>query len=147
MKIANSRVDSGVVICIRELLLGRTQRVRVGGKLSKEVIVRSGVQEGGVLGPLLFLAHVNDIWKNIDSTIRLFANDCVIYINITNNEDMEKFQEVLDRFRQWAVENSMKINRSKRKAVRTWNLWHRVESYHVYVPSSKHNLEKGRGRL
>jgi len=78
-KIANSGVDSRVVVWIREFFLGRTQRVRVGGQLSAEVRVMSGVLQGSVLGPLLFLACVNDIWRNMDSTIRLFADDCVIY--------------------------------------------------------------------
>jgi len=78
-KIANSGVDSRVVVWIREFLLGRTQRVRVGGQLSAEVRVTSGVPQGSVLGPLLFLAYVNDIWRNMESTIRLFADDCVIY--------------------------------------------------------------------
>ena len=58
--------------------LGRTQRVRLGGQLSGEVRVRSGVPQGSVLGPLLFVAYVNDIWRNIESAIRLFADDCNI---------------------------------------------------------------------
>jgi len=90
----------------------------VGGQLSAEVRVTSGVPQGSVLGPLLFLAYVNDIWRNLESTIRLFADDCVIYRKIINNADMEKLQKDLDRLREWAVENAMKINPSKSKAVR-----------------------------
>ena len=46
---------------------------------TEEVRVTSGVPQGSVLGPLLFLAYVNDIWRNTGSTIRLFADDCIIY--------------------------------------------------------------------
>jgi hypothetical protein len=84
----------------------------VGGQLSAEVRVTSGVPQGSVLGPLLFLAYVNDIWRNIESTIRLFADDYVIYRKIINNEDMEKLQKDLNRLGEWAVENAMKINPS-----------------------------------
>jgi hypothetical protein len=87
MKIANSGVDSSVVVQKREFLLGHTQRVGVGGQLSEEVRVTSGVLQGSVLGPLLFLAYTNDIWRNSESAIRLFADDCVIYRKIINNED------------------------------------------------------------
>jgi len=80
-KIPNSGVDSKVVVWIREFLLGRTQRVRIGGKLSEEVRTTSGVPLGSVLDPLLFLAYVNDIWKNMESTIRLFADDCNLQKN------------------------------------------------------------------
>ena len=69
-KLVASGVDSRVVVWVREFLVGRTQRVRVGGQLSKEVEVTSRVPQGSVLGPLLFLVYVNDIWKNIDSSIR-----------------------------------------------------------------------------
>jgi len=51
------------------------------------------------------------------STIRLFAEDCVIYRKIINNEDIEKLQKDLDRLGEWAAENAMKINPSKCMAV------------------------------
>ena len=73
------------------------QRVRVGGHLSEEVRVMSGVSQGSVLGPLLFPAYVNLISRNIESTIRLFADDCIIYRKIINKEGIEKLQKDLDR--------------------------------------------------
>ena len=54
----------------------------------------------------------------MESTIKLFADDCVIYRKIINNADMEKLQKYLDRLGEWAVENAMKINPSKSKAIR-----------------------------
>ena len=121
-KIANSGVDSRVVVWIREFLLGHTQRVKVGGQLSEEVGVMSGVQQGSILGPLLFLAYIYDIWRNIESTLRLFADDFVIYRKIINNED-RKFAERSRQAGEWAVENAMKINPSKSKAVRFTRAW------------------------
>ena len=56
--------------------------------------------------------------KNNEPTIRLFSDDCVIYRKIINKEDIEKLQKDLDRLGEWAVENAMKINPSKSKAVR-----------------------------
>ena len=98
-------MDPRVVAWIREFLLGRSQRVRVGGKLSDAVAVTSGVPQGSVLGPLLFLAYVNDIWKNIGSNIRLFADDCILYRKITNTLDVEILQADFDRVGGWAIEN------------------------------------------
>ena len=106
-------MDSRVVVCVREFLVGRTLRVRVGGQLPKEVKVTSGVPQGSVLGPLLFLVYINNIWRNIDSSIRLFADDCTIYRKITNKNGIEKLQKDLDTLGEWAVDNGMKINPSK----------------------------------
>jgi hypothetical protein len=88
-KRAPSGVVSRVLVWVRKFLVGRTQRVRVGGQLSIEVKVTSGVPKGSVLGLLLFLVYVDDIWRNIDSSIRLFADDCIIYRKITNKNDTE----------------------------------------------------------
>jgi len=73
---------------VREFLLDRSQRVRVGWQLSEEVRVRSGLPQWSVLGPILFLAYVNDIWRNLESTIKHFVDDCVIYTKIMNDSDI-----------------------------------------------------------
>jgi hypothetical protein len=87
MKIAETGVGLRVVAWVKEFLLGRSQRVRVDGQLSEGVRVTSGVPQRSVLGPLLFLAYVNDIWTNTVSTIRLFADDCIIYRKINGSSD------------------------------------------------------------
>ena len=62
--------------------------------------------------------YVNNIWRNIDSSIRLFADDSIIYRQITNKNDIEKLQKDLDTLWEWAVENGLKINSGKSKAIR-----------------------------
>ena len=62
------------------------------GQLSKEVRVNSGVLQGSVSSPLLFLTSVNDIWRNTESNIRLFADNCVIYRKIMDSSDTDWLQ-------------------------------------------------------
>jgi hypothetical protein len=74
---------------VKDFLLGRSQRVRVDGQLSEEIRVTSGVPQGSVLVPLLFLAYVNFTWRNSESNIRLFADDCTISRKIMGNRDID----------------------------------------------------------
>jgi hypothetical protein len=69
-------------------------------------------------GPILFLAYVNNIWRNTESNIRLFADDCIIYRKINYSSDTDKLQKNLNKLGEWALENGMKINPGKSKAVR-----------------------------
>jgi len=75
MKLAALGVDLRIVIWVRELLVDRTQRVIVGGQLLKEVKVTSVVLQGSVLGPLLLVLSVNDIWRNIDWNIGILTGE------------------------------------------------------------------------
>jgi len=88
-ELAASGVDSRVAVWVREFFVGHIQRVRVGRQLRKEVKVTSGVPQGCVFGPLLFLVYLNDIWRNIDLSIRLFADNCIVDRKITNKIDIE----------------------------------------------------------
>jgi len=97
MKIEASGVVSRVDVWVKEIFLGRSPRVRVGGQLSEEVRVTSGVPQENVLSSLLFLAYVNDIWRSLESTNKLFADDCIIYRKIMNDNNMSTLQIDLDR--------------------------------------------------
>jgi hypothetical protein len=79
--------------------------------------VTSDVPQESVLGPLLFLFYVNDVWRNIESKIRLFVDDYIIFRKIANTFDVEKLQADLDLLGVWAVENEMKIYPSKSKSI------------------------------
>lgn len=94
-------------------LTQHTQQVVLDGVKSEEVAVTSGVPQGTVLGPLLFLIFINDIHDNIDSQMRLFADDCLVYRIINSPKDCLKLQEDLSLLCDWGSEWQMEFNKSK----------------------------------
>ena len=93
----------------RYFLCYRQQRVVVNGAKSDWVPVLSGVPQGTVLGPLLFSLYINDISTDIDSEIRLFADDCVCYREIKDTEDTLKLQKDIDQLGCWARKWDMRF--------------------------------------
>ena len=69
---------------IEAFLTNRIQRVMQEGSISSSFKVLSGVFQGAVLGPILFLLYINDLSSYISSPVRLFTDDCVIYREIKN---------------------------------------------------------------
>jgi hypothetical protein len=94
-------------------LTQRSQRVVIDGQSSEWVPVTSGVPQGTVLGPLLFLTFINDIPTGITSKLRLFADDCLIYRSISTINDSSSLQQDLDRLHQWSVDWQMQFNVDK----------------------------------
>jgi retron-type reverse transcriptase len=78
-KFSAMNLDPKVVHWIDMFLSNRTQAVQVGSVLSRKISVTSGVPQGTVLGPALFIGFINDIAKSTDCQIRLFADDCIVY--------------------------------------------------------------------
>jgi len=75
--------------------------------------VISGVPQGTVLGPLLFLLYINDITGNIQSNIRLFADDCTVYRTIRFQDDSCKLQNDISSLLKWAETWQMRFNSKK----------------------------------
>ena len=80
---------------ISSFLTKRFQRVVVNGKSSKWSPVLGGAPQGTVLGPHLFLLHINNIHNGISSTVRLFADNCLVYNTIKSQRDEDALQQGL----------------------------------------------------
>ena len=106
-------IQNTTLTWISSFLKHRTQRVVVSGEKSAWSNVHSGVPQGTVLGPLLFLVYINDLPDNIQSSVRLFADDCIIYREITNEIDARTLQEDLFTLGEWEKRWQMKFNCQK----------------------------------
>ena len=98
---------------IEAFLSNRTQQVVVDGAFSSQAPVVSGVPQGSVLGPLLFLLYINDLPMGVESRLRLFADDCVVYRDVKTDADSAILQDDLDRLARWEQKWRMAFNISK----------------------------------
>jgi ribonucleases P/MRP protein subunit RPP40 len=111
--IGNGRVLRWVI----DFLRGRVQRVNVENVESEEEKVTSGVPQGSVLGPLLFIIYINDIDNGVVSRVRLFADDCALYRRIESDADIKMLQQDLETINEWVKLNKMSLNVNKCKAM------------------------------
>ena len=98
---------------IKAFLVRRTHQVLVNGSHSKTQIVSSGVPQGTVLAPLLFLLYINDIEHKLASKIRLFADDSALYRKIDAIADEHLLQEDILRLQHWAKKWQMTFHIKK----------------------------------
>ena len=104
---------------LSDYLIGRTQRVIANNMVSEEVIIGSGVPQGSVLGPLLFLIIIDNIADlNILANIGIFADDSRLTSEIYNDEDAMNVQEDLEKLYEWADENNMAFNGDKFECIK-----------------------------
>ena len=102
---------------IQEFLTTREQRVILENDHSDWTKVDSGVPQGTVLGPLLFLCYINDLPEHVNSQVRLFADDAVIYRKISTDDDSKKLQADLDKLVRWESKWQMSFHPAKCKVM------------------------------
>ena len=108
-------IDGNVLSWIYNFLRNRTQRVCVRGTYSNVSTVISGVPQGSVLGPILFIVYINDLYDHIKSSLWTFADDTKIYRSILSDVDHTMLQNDLDYFMQWNKTWQRSLNISKCK--------------------------------
>ena len=112
-KLNNYGITGSVHAWLSSFLTNRTMRVVLEGEASEEVKVESGVPQGTVLGPILFLCHINDLPSSVSSQVRLFADDCLLYRTIESVQDHLALQQDLNKLEIWAQNWGMKFNAKK----------------------------------
>jgi len=114
LKLERYGFNEKIVKWVESFLSNRTQHVVVNGALSLAAIILSGVPQGSVLGPLLFILFINDMESCVNhSKIRFFADDTRMLKHISSCEDTVELQEDLDNVIQWARRNNMALHENK----------------------------------
>ena len=94
---------------IKNFLLGRQCRVKIDKKFSEPFYPKSGVPQGSVLGPTLFLIFINDLPAIFPDNIgfKLFADDFKLYSKVNNSLDQEKLQQAINLAAEWSNKNNL----------------------------------------
>ena len=117
-KLKQYGVTEKYIAWIKSFLTGRTQTVVVNGCHSYSSSVISGVPQGSVLGPLLFIIYINDLSNLIkNAKILTFADDTKIISKISNVNDTKNLQKNLNSTIEWSFINNMELNSDKFKLI------------------------------
>jgi hypothetical protein len=98
-------------------LSGRTQYVSVNGTSSAYTDVSSGVPQGSVLGPSLFIYYINDLPDTVDCKVKIFADDTKAYSSVETVQDNEKLQSCIDNLTDWTDKWLLQFNSQKCKVL------------------------------
>jgi len=115
---------------IGDWLRNRRQRVCIKGKQSTWEEVWSGVPQGSVLGPLLFLIFINDLEENTSGNVLKFADDTKIFRQVRDVQDNISMQADLDQLVEWANKWQMQFNVSKCKVMHVGQKKSKVSIYY-----------------
>ena len=120
-KLENLQVNHLLVKWIHSYLSAREQQVIVNGSTSDTLPILSGVPQGSVLGPLLFLSYIDGITSitiSPESQLTLYADDMLLYRPISNSADYAHMQQDISRISEWVEANYLQFNTQKCKFMR-----------------------------
>ena len=102
---------------IEDFLSDREQKVRVNGSISSSAPVTSGIPQGSVLGPVLFVLYINDLPDVVTNEVYMFADDTKIFSLVNNDADAESLQDDIRELERWSNDWLLKFNASKCKVL------------------------------
>ena len=119
-KLNTYALDSCILSWLHSYLAERKQHVVVGGDSSPDSPVLSGVPQGSVLGPLLFLVYIDDVSSlklSENTVLNLYADDMLLYKQIKCSEDYQQLQLDIDKISSWVDSNHLSLNPAKCKTM------------------------------
>ena len=120
-KLLSYGITGSVHSWISAFLSNRKQRVVVNGEKSSWMDVTSGIPQGSVLGPILFVIFINDLPNNIQGSVKMFADDTKLYMPIRSPSDCHLLQQDLNSAEEWANKWQMRYHPDKCTVLRIGN--------------------------
>ena len=116
-KLKSIGISGDILGWIEAFLANRRQKVTVEGVTSSWTDVKSGIPQGSVLGPILFVVFINDMPNNLLSNCKMFADDAKVYRDVNNIEGHESLQSDLYKMCQWSQRWQLPFNEHKCKCM------------------------------
>ena len=144
LKLKSLGINNNLSQWIESFLLNREQTVIVDGKRSSPIPVLSGVPQGTVLGPLFFLIYINDITNDLTkgTSLRLFADDSLLYRKINTIEDTKLLQKDLNTLQEWEKKWKMEFHPGKCQLLRITNKSKHYIQADYFIHNTKIKLEE-----
>ena len=132
-------IDEKIINWIKYYLSERKQYVEINGQKSEWQKVTSGIPQGSVLGPLLFLIYINDLPDGITSTIYMYADDTKLYREIKSPDDHQILQNDLSKLCTWSKKWLLKFHPKKCSCL---TIGKKLESPSYSYDMSSHIIEQ-----
>jgi hypothetical protein len=141
-RLKQKNISGNVARWIHSWLSGRTQQVIANGEISITSNVTSGVPQGSVLGPLLFLVMIDSLARcGTSSWISIFADDSRIANAVKNTADAELIQEDLEKVYTWQTSSNTQFNAEKFEVLQYGPLHDLKTTYNYLTPDADNIIE------
>ena len=125
---------------IQAFLSDRVQQVNVNGTNSEWANITSGIPQGSVLGPILFVLYINDLPENIVSNVYMFADDTKVFKTITSPNAQHTLQNDLDYLTSWSSKWLLRFHPDKCNLMHVGKTIQQEYAYNLNIDNTAHEL-------